>query len=43
MAREDITIFPVAKVSFGFGGGVGTGLRQSDVASGGGASAAPAG
>jgi uncharacterized spore protein YtfJ len=52
VTREGITIIPVAKVAFGFGGGVGRGLRQSDVAQndvaqggggGGGASAAPAG
>jgi uncharacterized spore protein YtfJ len=47
LTREGITIIPVAKVSFGFGGGVGRGHRQGDIAQGGGggggASAAPAG
>jgi hypothetical protein len=47
VAREGITIIPVAKVGFGFGAGVGRGLRQSEIAQGGGggggASAAPAG
>jgi uncharacterized spore protein YtfJ len=49
--RTGITIIPVARVSFGFGGGIGRGGRQSEIAhaggggggGGGGVSADPAG
>lgn len=34
--RENVTIIPVAKVSFGFGGGAGTGTKGSDTSEGGG-------
>jgi uncharacterized spore protein YtfJ len=34
--RENVTIIPVAKVSFGFGGGAGTGTKGSDTSNGGG-------
>lgn len=47
VARAGITIIPVARVGFGFGGGVGGRRGHSDIAQGGGggggASAAPAG
>src|SRR5215813_2699887 len=47
VARAGITIIPVARVGFGFGGGLGRGGRPSEIAQGGGggggASAAPAG
>ena len=47
VARAGITIIPVARVGFGFGGGLGRGGRQSEIAQGGGggggASAAPVG
>jgi uncharacterized spore protein YtfJ len=36
VTREGITIIPVARVGFGFGGGVGKGGRQSEIAQGGG-------
>ena len=34
--RENVTIVPVAKVSFGFGGGAGTGTKGADTNKGGG-------
>jgi uncharacterized spore protein YtfJ len=47
VARDGVTIIPVARVGFGFGAGAGRGRKQAEVAhgggGGGGASAAPVG
>ncbi len=36
VARDGITVIPVARARFGFGGGAGTGTRESDGSGGGG-------